>query len=201
MKAFGRCRSGSRRANTPWRRSAARALPRTGFARSASSLPRSSAITFGPKRSANSAMNSSRALAMQRSVLRAAIARVQKQRAQLAVPGVIVAEEERRRGGVDAELARRVHLRADVIVVPGLGQPDRRLDRADADDVARRRRRPGRRRSTRPPSSASRANDAIDRSMRAASRSALAGSVVSPAPVRSDSASSAGRSSRAIGRT
>ena len=37
--------------------------------------------------------------------------------------------------GVDVERARRMHERADVIVVPGLAQADGRLDRADADDA------------------------------------------------------------------
>ena len=75
-------------------------------------------------------------LGKQRSVLGAPMARIEKQRAELAVAGVIIGEEKGRRSRVDVELARGVHLRPDVIVVPGLRQAHGRLDRADADDAA-----------------------------------------------------------------
>ena len=49
---------------------------------------------------------------------------------------MVVAEEQRRRGGVDVELARGMNLRTEVIVVPGLGKADGGLDGADPDDMA-----------------------------------------------------------------
>ena len=158
-------------------------------------------MTFGAKRSANSAMNRSRLFASSGPLLAVAVRLVEEQRAELGVPGVVVGEEQRRRDGVDVERARRVDERADVIVVPGLGQADRGLDRGDADDACRRRRRPARTRSTRRRASRCPRTTRASARCATASRSRLAGSVVRPVPVRSDSASTAGRSSRAIGRT
>ena len=79
------------------------------------------------------------ALREQRPVLRVAERLVEEQRAELGVARVVVGEEERRRDRVDRQRARRVDDRADAVVVPGLGQPDRGLDRADPDDAAARR--------------------------------------------------------------
>ena len=52
------------------------------------------------------------------------------------VAGVIVRQKKRRRRVVDVELARRMYQRADAIVVPGLAQAHRGLDRTDAGDIA-----------------------------------------------------------------
>ena len=86
-------------------------------------------MTFGAKRSANSAMNRRRLFASSGAVLAVPVRLVEEQRAELGVAGVIVGEEQRRRDGVDVERARRVDERADVVVVPGLLQADGRLDR------------------------------------------------------------------------
>ena len=74
-------------------------------------------------------------LRQERSVAAVAKARVQKKRTELAVPGVVVGQEQGRRRGIQIKLARGVHLRAHVVVVPGLGEAYRGLDRADADDM------------------------------------------------------------------
>src|SRR5437773_4536575 len=67
------------------------------------------------------------ALRQQRAVLADSIGLIEKERAKLRMPGVIVGEEERRRNGVDAERARGVDERPDVIVVPGVVESDRGL--------------------------------------------------------------------------
>src|SRR5690242_7833956 len=74
------------------------------------------------------------ALREQRPVPADAITLVEEQRAKLAVSGVVVRQEQRRRHRIDAERARCMHQRADVVVVPGLAQPDRRFDGADPHD-------------------------------------------------------------------
>ena len=61
---------------------------------------------------------------------------VEEERAELGVAGVIVGQEQGRRRMVEVELARGVDLGADVIVVPGLGKPDRGFDGADSDHAA-----------------------------------------------------------------
>ena len=80
-------------------------------------------------------MNSRRLFASSGPFLRVPVSLVDEERAELGVARVIVGEEERRRGRVDAERARGVDQRADVIVVPRLLEPDRGLDRGNSDDA------------------------------------------------------------------
>jgi hypothetical protein len=125
------------------------------------------------------------ALREERADPRSPVALVDEQRAQLGVARVIIGEEQRRSGRVDVERARGVDQRADMVVVPRFLEPDGGLDRGDTDDAI----------------GIAVANDASERAIRSDNRSRFAGSVVRPVPVRSDSASTAGRSSWAIGRT
>ena len=144
------------------------------------------------------------ALREQRAVLAVPVRLVEEQRAELGVAGVVVGEEQRRRRRVDAERARRVHERADVVVVPGLLASPTAASIALMPTTRSLAPRPAlheHEHVARVGASAPPANDASERSMRSARRSRLAGSVVRPVPVRSDSARTAGRSSRAIGRT
>ncbi|CVA20468.1 Uncharacterised protein [Serratia marcescens] len=74
-------------------------------------------------------------LRQQLAVLAVTIIRIEEQRAQLRMAGMIVAEEQRRHRFIDVQLFGSVHLRADAEAVPGFRQADGHFDRADPDHL------------------------------------------------------------------